>query len=184
MKKSFLVVVFMALFLLACSADYSPDEKVRDYQKSMSVEQAVTILQQSIRGKNSPAGICGSRGFWFDNNSDIRVHRDKITLLSFRRGRQLEKKEHSFDDIVVFEKQYYEYTFDLSRLESINIYDDPLLLPVFPDCSRNDIGDKYYIIDLFIDKSSNLKFIVQSRDFDKTMAAILVLLPEVPVKLR
>lgn len=164
------------ILLAACSSTYTPTDKMLSLKKNMSVDQAVQVLQSAIWGASDPKGICGARGFWYDKESNMKVQLDRISMLSHKRGKELKKISKGFNDIVVFEKQYYEYDFDLTTVKQINIYDDPLILPVFPECNKPDSNEKYLIIDLFSDKKNNLKFIVYIEDFDKIMAAISIVL--------
>jgi len=149
----------------------------------MTSEQAIQILQKAVWDIKGFKGICGSRGFWYDDASNMKVHKDKITMLAHKRGKQLKKIEQGFNGVVVFEKQYFEFDFEFSKVNSIQIYDDPLLLPVFPACNKKDLTEKYLVIDLFIDKLNSLKFIVLEKEFDRTMAAMSILLAGKPVSL-
>jgi hypothetical protein len=180
MKTILLLSLTVSLFV-ACSSSYSPDEKMLAFKKNMSSATAVEFLQERIWEDKNTAGICGSRGFWYDEESAMKVTADKVSLLAHRRGRQLKKQSQSFGSVVVFEKQYYYYDFIFSNINKIIIYDDPRLLAVFPSCNLKDINKKYFIIDLFTDKLLNLKFIVQANDFSQTMAALSILIPEKPV---
>ncbi|RDH84956.1 MAG: hypothetical protein DIZ80_05695 [endosymbiont of Galathealinum brachiosum] len=182
MKKVLLFIIVSQL--IACSSDYSPNEKMLAFKKEMTVDQAKEILQKRVWAGKESQGICGSRGFWYDENSDMLVHDDKIYMLAHERGRQLKKQIQNFDDIVVFEKQYYEYDFKFNSISNVFIYDDPLLLPYFPGCNKKELNKGYFIIDLFKDKLTNLKFITRSGDFDKTMAALAILMPEKKVVLK
>jgi len=178
MKKllSFFVLVFLTV---ACSSEYTPDDKMLALRNVMDIDQSVDVLQNQIWKSAEAKGICGSRGFWYDNKSDIKVYNDRITMLAHKRGRQINETNQGFDDIVVFEKEYYRYEFPFSDVVSINIYDDPLLLAVFPECNISDSNERYFIVDFFADKQSNLKFIVFVDDFDKTMAALSILFPDI-----
>jgi len=178
-----LIIIFVIL-LSACDTSYSPSENMLQYKKAMSTEKAIEVLQDKIWLNDHNYGICGSRGFWFDNKSDMHVSNDGVSMLSHRRGKQLKKRSQSFDDQVVFEKQYYQYEFHFNKIVAINVYDDPLLLPVFPDCNKRDLSGKYRVIDLYVDKLNNLKFIVLEKDFDESMAALSVLMPDKPVNLK
>ena len=172
------------LLLVGCSSSYTPSEKMLAYKKSMTVEQAILSLQKVIWDVNGFNGICGSRGFWYDENSNMIVYENKISMLAHKRGKQLNKVHQGFDDIVVFEKQYYKYDFELEKVTGIHIYNDPLLLPVFPNCNKNNPEEKYFIIDLFSDKLYNLKFVVVEKDFDEVMASLVILLPDMPVLMK
>ena len=180
MKTILLLSITLSLFV-ACSSSYSPDEKMLAFKNSMSSEEAVAFLQERIWEDKSTGGICGSRGFWYDEESAMKITADKVSLLAHRRGRQLKKQSQSFGSVAVFEKQYYYYDFIFSNINKIIIYDDPRLLSVFPTCNLKNTNKKYFIIDLFTDKSLNLKFIVQENDFSQTMAALSILIPEKPV---
>ena len=158
MKKSF--IVLMLFFISSCSSSYTPSEKMLAYKKDMTIDQAKEILQKAVWGNETMSGICGSRGFWYDENADMHIEKSKITMLAHKRGKELKEKSQKFDDLVVFEKQYYQYEFEFSNINNIIIYDDPYLLPVFPVCNKKDIKTAYFIIDLFKDKLSNFKFIV------------------------
>ncbi len=180
MKTILLLSLTVSLFV-ACSSAYSPDEKMLAFKASMSSAEAVEFLQVRIWEDKTTHGICGSRGFWYDEESAMKVDEDKVLLLAHRRGRQLKKQSQSFGSVVVFEKQYYYYDFVFSNVNKIIIYDDPRLLSVFPSCNLKNVNEKYFIIDLFTDKSLNLKFIVQVNDFSQTMAALSILMPKKPV---
>ena len=177
-------MIILILLLGGCSSGYTPSEKMLEYKKSMTVEQAIQVIQKSIWDVSGLKGICGSRGFWYDDKSNMLVYEDKISMLAHKRGRELEKHHQGFDAIVVFEKQYYEYDFMFNVIDSIVIYDDPYLLPVFPLCNKDVLDEGYLIIDLFGDKLNNFKFIVLAKDFDETMAALSIILPDKPVKLK
>lgn len=169
----------------ACSSSYTPGEKMLAYKKNMSLEQAKEVVQKNIWNVGGSTGICGSRGFWYDDESNMLVHNDKISLLAHKRGKQIKKLNQSgFDDINVFEKQYYKYDFEFNKLSRVNIYDDPLLLPVFPECNIKNSNNNYRIIDLYGDELNNVKFIVYEKDFDETMAALSILLPDVPLYIK
>jgi len=181
--KNINIFLFLILFS-GCSSSYSPSEKMLAYKKNMSAEQAVEILQKAIWENNEPEGICGTRGFWHDDASNMKVQIDKISMLSHKRGKQLKKVEKGFSGVVVFEKQYYKYNFEFNNINSINIYDDPLVLPYFPVCNQSDLNDKYFIIDLYSDESTSLKFIVLEKNFDQTMAALSTLLVDKAIILK
>jgi len=178
---------YMLLFLIlltGCSSSYSPSEKMLAYKKNMSSDQAVEVLQKAIWDNSEPEGICGTRGFWHDDASNMKVQADKISMLSHKRGKQLKKVDKGFSGVVVFEKQYYKYNFEFNKISSIDIYDDPRVLPYFPVCNIKDLKDKYFIIDLYSDEKSSLKFIVLDKNFDQTMAALSTLLSDKPVILK
>jgi len=177
MKKLFFTA--FVLLAVACSSEYTPDDKMLTLRKTMTLDQSVAILQNRIWKSVETKGICGARGFWYDKESDIKIFADKITMLAHQRGRQINKSNQGFDDIVVFEKEYYIYEFPFSEVVSINIYDDPLRLAVFPECNLSDSNERYYIVDLFSSKQSNLKFIVFIDNFDETMAAMSILFPNI-----
>jgi hypothetical protein len=179
-----LLSCILATMLVACSSSYTPSEKMLELKKSMSTDQAIAILQQHIWGNKNAPGICGARGFWFDENADMDIQQDKIALLSHRRGKVLRKQQKSIGEVVVFEKQYYRYDFEFERIEQINIYNDYRLLPTFPDCNRKTPDKKYSIIDLYGDELNNLKFTVAKQDFDETMAALSLVFPGVPVMVK
>lgn len=152
------------------------------YKNDMNTAQAVKILQDSIWNDDKLLGICGSRGFWFDESSDFVVHKDKISLLAHKRGKELKTKYQDLDEIVVFEKQYYKYDLNFSDIAEVHVYKDPYLLSLFPYCNKKEITTGYKIIDLFGTKQNNLKFIVLDNDFDKTMAAVSILFPNISIK--
>lgn len=172
------IPLFFLVLLTSCSSPYAPSDKMLALKKEMSKEQAVAVLQEGIWGVAESKGICGARGFWYDKEAKMTVFNDKVSMLAHERGRQLKNTKYKgADDIVVFEKQYYKYDFDLVGINQINIYDDPLMLSVFPECNKTNSNEQYKIIDLFTDKKNNLKFIVYLEQFDKTMAALSILLP-------
>lgn len=180
----YLVLIWLVVFISSCSSGYTPSEQMLAYKKTMTIEQAKSVVQESINDVSGLSGICGARGFWYDHKSNIQVFENKILLNAYKRGRELSNTNKGFDDIVVFEKEYYDYEFEFNKLVSINVYDDPLLLPVFPDCSKKDLSKNSLIIDLYIDKLNNMKFIVSKQDFDKTMAALSLLLANVSIQLK
>jgi hypothetical protein len=182
MKRLFIIVTLF--FLQACTSEYSPDEKVREIRKNMTPEKAVAVLQKAIWEVDEPQGICGARGFWYDSNADLKVDNDGIAMLAHERGRLLRKHDKKIGEVMVFEKQFYRYRFEFDRLTEINIYDDPRLLPVFPECNKQPLDQPYFIIDLYADELNNLKFIVMPDDFDNTLAALSFLLPQLPIHLR
>jgi hypothetical protein len=168
----------LVMFLVGCSSSYTPSEKMLAYKKDMTAEQAVQVLQKIIWDIKGSKGICGSRGFWYDDASNMKVHKDKIYMLAHKRGKQLKKIERGFNGVVVFEKQYFEFDYLFNKVSSIRIYDDPLLLPVFPSCNKKDWVEKYLIIDLYGDKLNSFKFVVPEKEFDKSMAAISILMAD------
>ncbi len=180
MKKRFAWMV--ALALPACSSDYAPSERMRALKKNMNTDQAVAVLQEKIWGDKDAPGICGARGFWYDENADFKVQADGISLLSHKRGRVLRKEPRAIGEAVVFEKEYYRYDFDFARIKQINIYNDYRLLPAFPYCNRKTPDRKYRIVDLYNDDLNNLKFTVPEEDFDQTMAALSRVFAKVPVR--
>ena len=172
--KTLIVVGLMAL-LVSCSSSYTPDEKVLAYKNSMDKSQAVDVIQKSVWDADAPEGICGSRGFWYDSNSNMQVSEKGIVLLAHKRGKVLSRKPQQIGELIVFEKQYFKYEFEFEKVNVINIYDDPLLLPVFPECNKTALIKDYYIIDLFVDEKSNIKFIVNQDEFHRTMAALMII---------
>lgn len=180
--KYFLLVIIA--FLSACSSSYTPGEKMLEIKKSMTGVKAKEILQEAIWGGTDIKGICGSRGFWYDSESKMIVHVDKISMLAHKRGKQINKIDQGFDGVVVFEKQYYNYDFLFGSVNSINIYDDPLLLPTFPECNRNNLYTDYSIIDLYTDKISNIKLVVRKEEFDRVMAAMSFLMQDIPIYIK
>lgn len=181
--KNYIILILISLFV-ACSSSYTPSDKMLEYKKNMTAEQASNILQKLLWNTENNLGICGSRGFWYDEDSDIKVYEDKIKLLAHKRGKELKKLNKGFDDVVVFEKQYYYYTFEFSKVVSIDVYDDPFLLPVFPTCNKKDISNSYLIIDLNVSDLSNIKFIIYPADFDELMAGLTILMPTSAVKIK
>ena len=179
-----LILVLLVIFVSSCSSSYTPSEQMLAYKKAMTIEQAKLIVQESINDTSELSGICGARGFWYDDKSNIQVFEDRISLNAYKRGKELRNTNRGFDDIVVFEKKYYDYDFEFNKLVSINIYDDPLLLPVFPDCNRKGLNKNSIIIDLYIEKLNNIKFIVNEQDFDKVMAALSLLLVNTPIEMK
>ena len=177
-------IFILIIFTGACSSSYTPTEEMLALKKNMTVEQATQVVQTGIRELKDIKGICGSRGFWYDDASNMLVHEDGISLLAHKRGKVLRKVNQGFSDITVFEKQYYEYDFEFNRISSINVYDNPALLPTFPGCNKKDLSENYLIIDLYGDELNNLKFIVYEKDFNKTMAALTILLAGKPVKIK
>ncbi len=153
-------------------------------KKDMSAEQASQIMQTIIWNPEDLTGICDSRGFWFDDDANMLVHENSISLLAHKRGKQLRSIDQKFGDLIVFEKQYYKYEFEFNTINNINIYDNPALLPTSPGCNQKDLEENYLIIDLHGDELNNLKFIVTEKDFDKTMAALTTLLPDKIVKIK
>jgi hypothetical protein len=174
----------IALTLLACSSGYTPSERMLELKKNMTTEQAIAILQKKIWGDKKSPGICGARGFWYDENADFIVQADGISLLSHKRGKLLRKHQRTVGEVMVFEKQYYRYDFYFDRIQQINIYDDHRLLPAFPYCNRKTPDKKYRILDLYGDDLNSLKFTVAEEDFDKTMAALSLVFANVPVQLK
>ena len=181
-----LISGILILLLSACSSPYTPTEKMLSLKKNMSVDQAVEVLQAAIWSptESKSKGVCGARGFWYDKESNMKVQKDIISMLSYKRGKELKKLSKGFNDVVVFEKQYYEYDFQFTSVKLINVYDDPLRIPVFPECNRPASNQKHLIIDLFSDKKINLKFTVYVEDFDKTMAALSILLPKISIVIK
>ena len=175
------MLLFISL-LIGCSNSYEPSDKTLSIKTNMSAEQAVLTLQNAIWEASNSKGICGSRGFWYDDESNMKVFKDKIVILAHKRGKQLRKIDQGFDEVVVFEKQYYMYDFIFNNINNIHIYDTPLLLPVFPNCNKKDLTEDYLIIDLYEHKLSNLKFTVLKENFDKTMAALLIIFDNTPIQ--
>ncbi len=177
------ILLFITVLLVAgCSSSYNPSEKMLTYKKTMTTEQAIKILQKIIWDEGDTKGICGARGFWYDESSNMLVHEENVSMLAHKRGKELKNVHQTHDDIVVFEKQYYNYKFEFKEIALIGIYKDPLLLTTFPACNNPDLKDDYRVIDLFSSKLNNLKFIVPNAEFDKTMAALAILMPDKRVK--
>ena len=153
------------------------------YKNSLSDQQAIKVLQQRIWDVVDPEGICGARGFWYDINAKMEVMDSGIDMLSHERGRLLKQQQTRAGELVVFEKQYYKYKFKFSEVSEIVVYDDPRMLPKFPLCNKKDIDQPYFIIDLFINKQSNLKFVLEQEYLDETLAALSILMPHAPVML-
>jgi len=179
--KKLLFLLFITL-LFGCSSTYEPSSNTLSIKKNMTSEQAILVLQNAIWGTSDPKGACGSRGFWYDEESNMKVFKDKIVILAHERGKQLRKINQGFDAVVVFEKQYYMYDFEFDKINKIHIYDTPELLPVFPVCNIKDLAKDYLIIDLYDNKLSNLKFTVLKENFDETMAALLVIFSNTPIQ--
>jgi len=180
-----LIPITLLLMLISCSSPYAPSDKMLALKKNMSVDQAIAVLQAGIWGEGESKGICGARGFWYDKDAKMTVFKDKISMLAHERGRQLKNTKYAgADEIVVFEKQYYKYDFNLNNIIQINIYDDPMMLSVFPECNKSNSNEQYLIIDLFTDKKNNMKFIVYTEQFDNTMAALSILLPNKEIHLK
>ena len=174
----FIVVILIS----ACSSSYTPDEEMLALKKNMSIEQAMQVVQTAISDTENLKGICGSRGFWYDENSNMIVQQTGIAILAHKRGKILRSSNKGFGDTTIYEKQYYKYNFDFNKISSINIYKNPALLPTFPTCNKKDLKENYLVIDLHGDELTNLKFIVSESDFSKTMAAITLLLPDTVIK--
>lgn len=181
-RRKFLFIA--ALLVTGCSSSYTPGEATQRYLSEMQQQRAIEILQQAVWPVDAVAGICGSRGFWYDENSDVNVTADGMDLLSHKRGKVLAKHPQQIGEVVVFEKQYYRYHFDFSSLQAIYLYRDPRLLPVFPGCNRKQSTQRYWIIDLYAAETSNIKLTVTDDRFDELMAALLYLFPELPVALK
>lgn len=180
MKK--LIIINLLLLVISCSSSYSPDEKVLAYKKDMNQSQAIDVLQKSLWGDDQQQGICGSRGFWYDSQSNMQVHEKGVSLLAHKRGKVLSRKPQQIGEVIVFEKQYYKYEFEFDKVSLVNIYDDPRVLPVFPECNSKDAKKEYYILDLYVDELNNIKFIVNQEDFQMTMAALMVIFEGKPFK--
>jgi len=179
-----IISVLLAVMVSSCSSDYVPSEKMLAYKQSMTTEQARLVLQESINDISKLSGICGARGFWYDDKSNIQVFDNKLSLHAYKRGKELRNTNRGFDDIVVFEKEYYDFDFDFNKVASVNIYDDPLLLTVFPDCNKKDLNKNNFIVDLYIDKLNNIKFIVNKQDFDKLAASLSLIFVNRPIILK
>ncbi|MCW9048200.1 MAG: hypothetical protein OQK46_09005 [Gammaproteobacteria bacterium] len=180
----YIILTLLAVFVSSCSSSYTPSEQMLALKKTMTGEQARTIIEESINDLSKLSGICGARGFWFDDKANIQVFENKIFLNAYKRGKELKNTNRGFNDIVVFEKEYYAYDFEFNKLVAINLYDDPLLLTGFPDCYKKDLNKNNIIIDLYADKLNNIKFIVNKKDFDKVMAALSLLLVDIPVEIK
>jgi len=177
--------IWLLIGVVSCAAEYVPSKEMLMHKNNMTTQDAIDVVQSNIWGGDADTkGVCGSRGFWYDSESNMMVNEDGINLLAHKRGKQLDKVSKGFDDVVVFEKQYYNYTFEFQVIRKINVYDDPLLLPVFPECNRKNSSSKYFVIDLNIDDLHNLKFIVYQVEFDRLMAALSILIPDRPVLLK
>ena len=179
-----ILIILLTIFVYSCSSDYLPNEKMLAFKKNMTIDDAKAVLQLRIWDVEDPQGICGARGFWFDNNSKMQVLEDRISMLAHKRGDVLRKHPAKIGEVVVFEKSYYEYDFQFSLVKVINVFDDPLLLPAFPYCNRKEMTGSYFIIDLFGDDLNSLKFIVPADEFDKTMAALSIMFKDIPVRLK
>jgi len=179
--KKLLLLLFITL-LFSCSRSYEPSDNTLSIKNNMTPGQATQVLQNAIWGTSDPKGVCGSRGFWYDEESNMKVFKDKIVILAHERGKQLKKINQGFDAVVVFEKKYYMFDFEFNKINKIHIYDTPELLPVFPMCNIKDLTKDYLIIDLYDNKLSNLKFTVLKENLDETMAALLIILPNTSIK--
>jgi len=179
-----IILALFVVFVCSCSSSYTPSEQMLAYKKTMTIDQALLIVQDSVNDISGLSGICGARGFWYDDKANMQVFENRISLKAYKRGKELKNTNRGFDDIVVFEKVYYEYDFEFKNLVSVNLYDDPLLLPVFPDCYNKDLNKNNIIIDLYANKLNNLKFIVNNQDFDKVMAALSLLLVDIPIEIK
>lgn len=180
-----IIPIFILILLgAACSSSYTPSAEMLALKKDMSAEQASQIMQTIIWNPVESKGICDSRGFWFDENANMLVHENSISMLAHKRGKQLRSVDQKFGDLTVFEKQYYKYEFEFNKLSLIDIYNNPKLLPTSPGCNKKDLAENYLIIDLHADELNNLKFIVSEKDFDKAMAALTVLLPDIAITIK
>ena len=176
-----LITFLVVLLLTSCTSEYSPSEQMLAFKKDMTAEQAVAQLQKIIWSNELVPAVCGSRGFWFDKDSNMKVSADGITMLAFKQGREIEKKPQGFDELIVYEKETYDYEFMFDKVNSIVLYHDPTLLPLFPECNQQ-LKDKYWVVDLYVDKLNSMKFIVMNNELDKTMAALTLVMPDKPVK--
>lgn len=180
----YIISALLVIFVSSCSSSYSPSEQMLAYKKEMTVEQAKLVVEESINDISGLSGICGARGFWYDDKANMQVFENKIFLNAHKRGKELKNTNRGFNDIVVFEKKYYDYDFEFNKVVSINLYDDPLLLTGFPDCYKKDLNKNNIIIDLYVDKLNNIKFIVNNQDFDKVIAALSLLLVNTPIEIK
>lgn len=179
------VFIIALLLVSACSSSYIPSDQMLAYKKNMSQQEAQEILQKTIWSKGLNQGVCGARGFWYDDKSAMRVENGGISILAHKRGRQIKKHNPLYKSkaIIVYEKQYYMYQFEFNKITSIEIYDDPLRLSRFPYCNDKNRQSPYRVLDLFVDKTHNFKFMLDNNAFDKVMAALSLLVKNKPVYL-
>ncbi len=171
----------LSLLLSSCSSEYAPSEAMLRYKSEMNLVQALEVLQQRIWSEKGAEGICGSRGFWYDEKSDFKFTQGGIDLFAYKRGKVTKKIRQKLGDIIVFERDYYKYHFDFSKVRAIHIYDDPLLLPAFVQCNTKEAIEKYYIIDIYQTDSVNIKFIVYEQNLDKALAALSIVFPDIVI---
>ncbi len=178
----FLLIMVM---LASCSSSYDASVKVRKIKDNLSVDEALSILQKNIWPDNKVGSVCGASGFWYDENSDMEVKKEGVSLLSHKRGKVLKQyNQKQIGEVVVFEREYYKYFFDFSKVKEITVYSDYRLLPTFPVCNKKDMSESYIIVDLYISKQSNMKFVVKQESQDELMAALLRLFDKVPVYIK
>lgn len=175
------LTILLAVLLVACSRDYQPSDAVRRLSATLTDEAAVATLQDVMWSGELSPGVCGSRGFWYDEKSNLVVHKDHVSLIAFKRGKEITTKPAKFENVVVYEKLSYDFVFDFSHLTSIRIYNEPRQLTYFPNCHKQYLPGRYRVIDLYADELHNMKFVVLNEDFDRTMAALLYLMPGIPV---
>lgn len=180
----YLLVAALCSLLIACSSEYTPSEAMLEIKREMTDQQALDVLKQRIWLAKGAEGICGSRGFWYDEKANMKFSPQGIDLYAYKRGKVTKKIQKKLGDILVFERDYYQYFFDFSKVKAVFIYDDPLLLPTFTLCNSKEAINKYFIIDVYQSEEENIKFIVYEHDFNEIMAAISLILKDVPVKYR
>lgn len=177
-----LSIFIILLSLVACSADYSPSDTMLKYKQDMSKEQANSILQDAIWRDAGPVSVCASRGFWYDEGANFRIGADKISLLAYRKGKFLRSEGQGFERQDYYEKQYYDYDFIFNDMSYIGLYEDPSLLTKYKSCHKLDVNQNIVVIDLYISDESNIKFTVIKDEFDKIMAALSIMFPDMKIK--
>ncbi len=175
MKNVSLLLAIM--WLVACSSGYTPTEAMLKYKQNMSVADAQVVLQAVIWNEAEPFRVCASRGFWYDDGSDMRVRENGLTLQAYKKGQYLHSKGTGFDRRDYYDKQYYDYVFPFADIQKVVLYYDPTVLTVFKDCKDSFISQYYIVMDFYQDKNTNLKFIVLEEELDQLMAAISILMP-------
>lgn len=180
MKNVSLLLAIM--WIVACSSSYTPTEAMLKYKQNMSVVDAQAALQAVIWNEAEPFRVCGSRGFWYDDGSDMRVREKALTLQAYKKGQYLHSKGTGFDRRDYYDKEYYDYALSFADIQKVVLYYDPSVLTVFKDCKDSYISQHYIVMDFYQDKNTNLKFIVLHEELDQLIAAISILMPDKPIE--
>jgi len=179
MKYTYLALIVL---ITACSSSYEPSEAMLELKKNMSRKDAVAVLQEMFWDANNATSVCSTRGFWFDEQAGMVVQEHNVSLFAYRKGKLLRSEGGGFGGKTVYEKSYYKYEFPFKDVEEIVIHKSFSRLQKYASCTKQKGKESHIVIDLFVSKNNNIKFIVYENQFDNVMAALSILLVNRPVR--